>query len=71
MLLRTGRRGPDRQEPLLPFTRMFIIALLMAGFAVAFSGLAKHTDGGASRPQSSSVTCGEATGVACPTKRPL
>ncbi|MET3790327.1 hypothetical protein [Aquamicrobium terrae] len=55
----------------MPFTRMFIIALLMAGFAMAFSGLAKHTDGGASRPQSSSVTCGEATGVACPTKRPL
>lgn len=71
MLPGYGGRGPGRQGPPLPFTRMFIVALIMAAFAVGFSNLAKRTDSVDARPDSSSLTCGEAAGVACPTKRPM
>jgi len=50
---------------------MFIVALIMAAFAVGFSNLAKRTGSGDVRPESSSLTCGEATGVACPARRSM
>jgi len=50
---------------------MFIIALLMAAFAVAFSNLVRNTDSGVSRQEPSDVSCGEGTGIACPTRRQM
>ncbi len=70
MLHRIRKAGAWPTGTALPFTRMFIIALIMTAFAIGFSNLAKRTDS-VEPPESSALTCGEATGVACPTKRSM
>jgi hypothetical protein len=47
---------------------MFIVVLMLGGFAAAFSVLVHQADALSERPQTNEASCGEAAGTPCPTR---
>ena len=66
MLVHTSRlAGAKRSEAALPFSRLFIVFVLVVSFALGFAELVRQTD--QQRPdQSASSRCDDVSGAPCP-----
>jgi hypothetical protein len=47
---------------------MFIVCLMLGGFAVAFSALVHRADALSERSPASEANCGDSAGTPCPTR---